>query len=63
MPDDRVNKIQVPVDMALKLVQDQNERISGQLLGPERPTRRQMVGDISQDVIIEAALRDMEERI
>jgi hypothetical protein len=63
MPDDRINKIQVPVDMAVKLFEDQNERIAGQLLGPERPTRRQMVGDISQDAMIEAALRDIEEVI
>lgn len=60
MAEPQINRIQTPIDMAFNLLQGENERIPGQLLGPERPTRQQKVDGVSQDVIIEEVLKDLE---
>ena len=60
MPEQPINRIQTPVELAAKLFAEQSEKLVGQLLGPQQPVRRQMVGDIPQDVVVDEVLKDLE---
>jgi hypothetical protein len=60
MPDNQTDRIRTPVEIASRMFLDQNDRLPSQLLGPERPTREQKVGGVSQDLVIDEVLKDLE---
>ena len=58
--NEQVDLIQGPVKLALEMLSFQQERIDSQLSGPQKPQRREMLGDIPLKDIMPSILAKME---
>jgi hypothetical protein len=58
---ERINRIQTPIDLAVRMFNAQQERLMTTIVGPERQTRREMVGGVPLEQILPNILADMEQ--
>ena len=59
--NDSVDLIQGPIKLAAEMIATQQEQIIQQLMGPQAPQRREMLGDIPLDDIMPQILARMEQ--
>jgi translation initiation factor 2 alpha subunit (eIF-2alpha) len=52
-----INQVKAPVDIAAEMYTQQMNMAVGQILGPERRTRFQRMGDLPAEPILEAVTR------
>lgn len=57
---EQVNRVQTPIDLAMKMFTAQQDRLMNTIVGPERQVRQQKVGGVPLDNIMPQVLADME---
>jgi hypothetical protein len=56
--DSKLNQFQTPIELAMKMISEQQERVIGQIMGPQRQQRITKIDGHPVDNIIDDVLMD-----